>query len=118
MGKDIIDLKKELRDYRFDMGLLQDIPCSAEENSQYAKILAEGGKLPKGVFRYTYGFGGEQVFEFYTVYHAELSSEEVAEYLTLKKIRYLKTIRNCLVYFTVLSAISVALGLLWGLSII
>ena len=50
MAKEKINLREELRLYKFDFDLLQKIPCSKQENKKYQKLLKEGGVLPEGVF--------------------------------------------------------------------
>jgi len=110
MAKEKKDLRKELRSYKFDFDLLQKIPCTRQENKEY-KQLREKGELPKGVYEYQYE-GGTDSGEFYTIYEPELTPEEIAEYLTYKKLSLLKTIKNCVVFFTVLTIISLAASLL------
>lgn len=105
MAKEKRNLQKELKAYQFEYGLLQKIPCSNEENKAYLNLLKAGQPLPDGVFRATFETG-EESDEFYTVYEAELTDEEKKEYLTYKKLSLLKTIKNCVVFFTVLTIIS------------
>lgn len=113
MKKEKIDLRSELRAYKFELDLLQRIPCSKEENQEYARICKEGGELPKGVYAYV-STNGEQSAEFYTIYEAELTEQELAEYLALRKLSMLRTIKNCVLFFTVLTIIGlVAIVLLF-----
>lgn len=107
MAKEKINLRNELREYKFDFDLLQKIPCSKEENQSYAKLIKDGQPLPNGVYRYKDG-DGKETDSFYTVYESDLTPEETAQFLTLKKLRMLKTIKNCVVFFTVLTVISIA----------
>ena len=105
MAKEKIDLRKELRSYKFEFDLLQKIPCSKQENKEYQKLLKDGGVLPKGVFAYVYDSGETSTTEFYTVYETDLTESEVIEYLTYKKLSLIKTIKNCIMFFTVLTII-------------
>lgn len=93
MAKEKVDLRKELRSYKFEFNLLQKIPCSKQENRNYQKLLKEGKTLPKDVFSYTYQTGETSTTDFYTVYEADLSEAEIAEYLTYKKLSLLRTIK-------------------------
>ena len=102
MENERIDLRKELRDYKMEFDLLQKTPCTTEENEKYEKLLKSGGTLPDGVFAYTYG-GEESTSEFYTVYEADLTEAEIQEYLTYKQLSMIKTIKNCVLFFTVLT---------------
>ena len=105
MAKQIIDMKEQLQENRFAYGLLQKKPCSKQENKEYSKTLKEGGSLPEGVFAYVYD-NGDQTQEFYTVYEPDLTEAEKAEYLTYKKLNYLKTIKNCTLFFTALTILA------------
>lgn len=105
MAKEKLDLKNELRLYKFDFDLLQKIPCSKQENKKYEKLLKEGKRLPEGVFAYGSETGDASTTEFYTVYEADLTETEIAEYLTYKKLSMLKTIQNCMLVLTVSSII-------------
>ena len=55
MAKEKINLRDELRLYKFDFDLLQKIPCTKQENKKYQKLLKDGGVLPEGVFAYGHG---------------------------------------------------------------
>lgn len=107
-----IDLRNTLRDYRFDFDLLQKIPCSKQENAEYEKILKEGGTLPEGVFAYEYDYGQTSTSEFYTIYEPDLTEHEITEYLTYIKLKFLRTIKNCVLFFTVLTVIGMIAYLL------
>ena len=116
MANKKIDLRAELNAYRFEMGLLKDIPCSKAENRQYSEMLKAGGKLPEGVLSYLYEDGNVSS-AFYTVQKTDLTDAEISEYFACKQLKLLTTIKNCLVFFTVLAVISLVLGFLIGLSI-
>ncbi len=105
MAKEKINLRNELRLYKFDFDLLQKIPCSKKDNKKYEKLLKDGGVLPEGVFAYGYETGDASTTEFYTVYEADLTEAEIVEYLTYKKLSMLRTIQNCILVLTVSSII-------------
>ena len=105
MAKQKINLRNELRLYKFDFDLLQKIPCSKKDNKKYEKLLKDGGVLPEGVFAYGYETGDASTTEFYTVYEADLTEAEIVEYLTYKKLSILRTIQNCILVLTVSSII-------------
>ncbi len=105
MAKEKINLRDELRSYKFEFDLLQKIPCSKQENKEYQKLLKDGGTLPEGVFAYVYDSGETSSTEFYTVYETDLTDAEITEYLTYKKLSLIKTIKNCIMFFTVLTII-------------
>ena len=105
MAKEKINLRNELRLYKFDFDLLQKIPCSKKDNKKYEKLLKDGGVLPEGVFAYGYETGDASTTEFYTVYESDLTEAEIVEYLTYKKLSMLRTIQNCILVLTVSSII-------------
>lgn len=105
MSKEKIDLRNELRLYKFEFDLLQKIPCSKQENKECQKLLKEGNNLPEGVFAYVYDNGETSTTEFYTIYETDLTESEITEYLTYKKLSLIKTIKNCIMFFTVLTII-------------
>ena len=105
MPKEKINLRDELQSYKFEFDLLQKIPCSKQENKEYQKLLKEGGVLPEGVFAYVYDSGETSTTEFYTIYETDLTESEIREYLTYKKLSLIRTIKNCIMFFTVLTII-------------
>ena len=106
MAKEKEDLKKRIESYKYDFGLLQKISCTKEQNKKYKELIKNGNKLPDGVFPYVDTTGKEFDDSFYTVYEPELSKEEIDEYLALKKLSLLNTIKNCSVFFVALTIIS------------
>lgn len=106
MAKERIDLRKELHDYREAFHLIQRVPCSKEQNQAFQQILKNGGKLPDGVFPFVFD-SGLVSDEFYTIYKPDLTPEEKEEYLTLKRLSLLKTIKNCVLFFTVLTIVGI-----------
>lgn len=124
MKKGKFNLKEAVKSYKFDLDLLQKIPCSDEENKEYRKILQEGGKLPSGVYPYTNERGKASVKEFYTVYEPDLTEAELEEYLKYKELSILNTIKNltytkinllnmitdCLIFIVLLMVVALILG--------
>lgn len=109
MAKEIIDLREELRYHKFEFGLLQKIPCSKEENKEYQQLLKNGESLPDGVFAYVYDNGEVSTTDFYTVYEPQLTEDEIQEYLMYKQLSMIKTIRNCVLFFVILTIISMVI---------
>ena len=111
MAKEKIDLREELLAYKEQFELIQKIPCTKEENKAYTKLMNSGKPLPENVYKFDYMTGGDYE-EFYTLYIPELSDSEVAEYLTYKKLSLLNTIKNCALFFTILTIIGMVAWLL------
>ena len=110
MSKGIIDIRKEIHYAKLHAKLLQKIDCSKEENKQYMQLINEGGALPEGVYR-DVDLDGIELETFYTVYDPQLTEKEQQEYIALMQYEELKTIRKCVVFFTVLASIAAAIGL-------
>ena len=109
-----INLREKLKAYKIEFELLQKIPCSTQENEEYRKILENGGVLPEGDFSY-YDGGETPTSSFYKIYETDLTESEIAEYLTYKKLSLIKTIKSCVVFFTVLTVIGIIVGFMASL---
>ena len=116
MARNIIDIRDEFRKAKFDVNLLQNIDCSPEDNRQYLELLKNGQALPQGVYRKK-DIDGRELDLFYTVYDPQLSEKEISEYIELMQYKEIRTIRKCVVFFTVLTIISLILGIIAGLSL-
>ena len=68
------------------------------------EMVRDGQPLPAGVYDYKYENAES---EYYTIYTPDISTDELLEMLTYKKLGYLRTIKNCAVYFVVLSVIAI-----------
>lgn len=93
------DLRTELRTMKFEFDLLQRIPCSEEENRAFKRYLEDGQDLPQGVYRYRNSDGKNSETEFYTVYDPDLTERETNEYLTLRKLQILNSIKGSVILF-------------------
>ena len=109
MRSKIFNIREQLAQFRYDHGLIQQIECSKADRKAYLELLKSGGKLPNGVFQSDEDHG--EVL-FYTIYKADLSKDELEEYLSYKKIRLLKSIKDCAVFFVVLTVIALVLALI------
>ncbi len=105
MAKEKINLRDELRAHKFEFDLLQKISCTKQENKEYQKLLKDGDTLLEGVYAYVYNNGETSTTEFYTVYETDLTESEIREYLTYKQLSLIRTIKNCVMFFTVLTII-------------
>ena len=86
------NLREELREYKYEFGLLQRVPCSREENKKYKQLLKNGEKLPEGVYPTdVYNFDPAT---FHTEYETDLTDSEICQYLEFKKLSYLKSIKK------------------------
>lgn len=107
MAKEKLDLKDELRQLRFEMKFLQKIDCTKEENKTYQEMLKNGESLPNGIYQYKDLTTGDFIPSFYTVWDPELTDAEKQEYIQYQELLHLRTIKNCVVFFTILTIISI-----------
>ena len=105
MANEKKDLRKELQNFKYDFDILQKIPCTEKDNKEYKQLVKAGKALPKDIYPFGHDAGTPSDSEFYKLYAADLSDAELAEYLTYKKLSMLKTIKNCLLFFTILTII-------------
>ena len=117
MANNLIKVKDELKIYKCDFGLAEKIPCSDEQNQTFMQILASGGQLPPNVHRYKNPDTGELYNEFYFFNECDLTESELQEFLTYKKLKLINTIKNCAVFFTVLTIISLVITFIFGTQI-
>ena len=108
-------LTEELEKLKYDLGILKEVNCPTEETKAFRKLLEEGKPLPEGVLQHNADDEPEYA-TFYRVEKTDLSPEELSQYIEYKRLKSLITIKNCVVFFTVLTIISLALGALAVLS--
>jgi len=81
--------------------------CSDEENKEYSELFNDY-KLPLEVFideNYTEN-------HFYKISKSDLTDDEIKILIALKQSDNIKTIKNCLVYFVVISVLSIIAGII------
>ena len=110
-------LTKELEQLKYELGILREVDCSYEENEKYRKLLQENKPLPKDILC-RYPDGSVEYASFYKVERTALSKDELAEYLQYKQLKSIITIKKCMVFFTVLTVISLACGFILALSML
>ncbi len=105
-------IKEELDEYRLKYELYDQILCTKEENEEYKDLLEQGKNLPEDVYpidSYWSILKNGSNSEFLRLVCQDLTHEEIMEYLQYKKLDMLTTIRNCVVFFTVLTIIALIL---------
>ena len=110
-------LRTKLEVLKYQLGILQEVNCSNQENQKYRKMLQENKPLPNGILCRT-SDGSVEYASFYKVERTALSKDELAEYLQYKQLKSIITIKKCMVFFTVLTVISLACGFILALSML
>lgn len=81
--------------------------CNEEETQQYAELAQEDKMLPVGIKESGDG-------RFYRETQSDMTDEEIRQCLLMKQTYYLKTIKFCAVFITVLVLIGIIASLIWG----
>lgn len=106
-----MDQKQKLTQHRMDFGIVKAIPCTPQGNEHFRKMVANGQPLPEDVYQEDGEYDVEEA-TFYRVPEPEMSKDELFEMLTYKQLKLLTTIRNCVLFFTILTILSLAAGLI------
>ena len=112
------NLKRELMDLKIESEILNKTYCSPEQNKMFEELLNAGQPLPSGIYLCIKEDGEPSVKYFCEISDSGLTQGELMEYIALKQLKMVKTIKNCAVYFTALSIISAVVGFIMTLIII
>lgn len=105
--------RKNLHKWLYETNILDEIPCTVEENQQFTLLQEQGQPLPEGVFKYEEQYN-KKYFEYYKIISDDLSEQEITWLIMIKQTKYLESIKYCLIFFVVLGVISIAIALLGG----
>ena len=117
MGKRITSISEQLQAYRLHLGISEEIMCSEEENQELIILLRNNQTLPEGVFQHRDSWNGNPTDKFFRATPPELSSEDRAEYLICKQIDLLMSIKGYLLFFVILTIVSIVGGLAFAIAI-
>ena len=118
MAKIIHDLKEKIKSKDEQLGTWTREYCVGEEFDTIKSLYDENKQLPKGVSHdVIIEQDGKRVDRFYRFVTVELSDDEWKEYIALKQYMDIHTIKNCVVFFTVIAVISLVLGIIIGISL-
>ncbi|GHU51486.1 hypothetical protein AGMMS49975_05030 [Clostridia bacterium] len=103
-------LKDELRRYQVNLGLVRPQNCTKEECSEYWELVNQKLPLPEGVMRNEQGW-------FFRWVKTDLTEESLAKLFLYRQTAYLKSIRNGIYFFVILTIISLVL-LIYAISVV
>ena len=106
-------IKEQLDEYRLKYDLYDQRLCTDEENKAYRELLKQGEKLPEDIYPIDPSLEDMNITgktKFLELLRTELTQAEIMEYLMYQKLDMLTTIRNCIVFFTVLAGIALLLS--------
>jgi len=97
------DLRKELEELSFDLDITQQKFCSKEEEKELIKIGKD--KFPSDIKTDING-------DYFRYVRANLSENEIKELISYRQTKYLKSIKNSMLFFIVLSVVSILISLI------
>jgi len=106
------DVRQNLFDKQIEYGFFRLVDCSDDENAKYSLMKRNGESLPERVRQYKDPKTDKYVDRFYYLIDSKLSDSERLEYLRYLELERIETIKNCVVFFTVLAVVSMILGLI------
>lgn len=101
---------ERLLELKYESGLCREIDCTDEENKMFLEMLKQKEELPVDILRREES-GGIKLDKFYRIVPLEITSEEIQEYCALRNTINIKTIKNCVVFFTAFMVISLVVML-------
>lgn len=115
--------KKELEELREQMGLLGEKICPPEDQKMYSKMCEENKPLPINIQEKFDDLNDSTYF--YEKGYTDLTPDEQQQYLFLKLLdsshsidKKMKTIKSCIVFFTIIAIISLVATLFVSCSIV
>lgn len=98
------DIRKDFEQLKINYGLIQKNYLNRSETKDFAEMLKQNQPLPDGI-------KGNDFEGFYTEQECNLSHLEIQQYIELKKLACLSTIKNILIaFFIVIPIIFLLLG--------
>lgn len=105
--------KRKLHDMKEKYGLLEKIYCDEEERRKLHAMQQERKQLPSDI-----NVDDENPFFFYRVKEADLTEKEFDEFLKFYQLTYLRKIKNGVIFFVVLTVISLILSLISAITLL
>ena len=94
-------MAKTMQELRAEFKQLVRVPCSDEDAKKYRECMKDGTSLPTGIeYSISYGVNNEVEYSFYTI-KSKLSEEE----LKFTQLEMINTIKNCLLFFVILTIV-------------
>lgn len=98
-------LRDELEQAKLDFGIVRKEYCSTEEENKISKLKEQKLPLPEGIVE-------EYENEHFRYIETDLTDEELSKLITYRQTRYLKSIKNSLIFFVTLAVISLIAGII------
>ena len=89
MGK----INDEILEYELELGLKEKVILDEDECDKCEELFSAGMDLPSGVHRFQYK-------SYYTIRDNGISDPEANRRIIIQQTKYIKTIRDCNIFFT------------------
>jgi hypothetical protein len=89
-------------------GILIRKNCTNEENLKYAGM-DKSGDLPTDVFANESSYTEKR---YYKLSKSDLTDDDITTLISLKKVEHLKKIKDCMIYFVIISILSIIIGII------
>lgn len=105
--------KEALIQEKYDAGVFfQEVECSEEECPKYAAMMKNNEKLPENIVCFN---TDDDCDEFIKLIPLDISHEDLQDYCALVQTRDIRTIKKCVIFFTVLAIIGLLGALIYGI---
>lgn len=102
------------------LGLCKWSGCSSEENKMYTEMQKNNEPLPDGIIldvnRESTGGTDGNIYARFSL--KEYNDKDVYRLIESQKLQKLNTIKNCVVFFTIMAAIGIGAGLIMMLQLL
>lgn len=89
-------LQQDYLDLRIKLGLAKVENCTPEQNKEYKQMTENGENLPEDVFVLN-----PLEHKYVMVKDVGLNFQQKEEYIKLKKLNYIRVIRNCIIFLVI-----------------
>lgn len=107
--------KEDLSKLMTEIGVDNKVFCDENETKQFNDFIKNNMQLPTGVY-VAEALNGTRCF--YRIERSGLSEEEQKQYLFLKLMSDVQSMKNCMIFFTVITIISLIATLFVSCSVI
>ena len=105
--------KEALMQEKYDAGVFfQEVECSEEECQKYAAMMRNKENLPENIVCFN---TDDDCDEFIKLIPLDISHEDLQDYCALRQTRDIRTIKKCVIFFTVLAIIGLLGALIYGI---
>jgi hypothetical protein len=110
-------LKRKLRELHIKHGVFNQVLCSEEESVSLRLLKKSGEPLPDDIYL-KYAHILDDKGRFYRLTKADITEKEINELLMYQQTSYLKSIKNGVMFFVVLTIITIAIAIIIRLFIL